>query len=276
MTKAPMCRSAGARTASTVNATTATSTTAVPNSYMLPQGSRSVASPRVTRTAAWVSAPRIVRAIAAMPHRCPVAGSAADPSPANSSTSDSTSGAPPPAATRAGAEAARRPKASWAQKATTASEYSATLIEKKLSDRADSVGSVTRTSGCGARGGQALVGRGLVQRTAQVVGQCGEPRRVLATTAHERSDRQHGTAALGILRHPSEHPLTTQQQHAEQAGEQRDGGGEHPDLARVVGQLQRGELAVAGEGDRGAVGQGERLAHRQIGRPDAVEPAAVD
>src|SRR3954469_22780887 len=215
---------------------------------MLPQGNRSVASPRVTRTAAWVSAPRIVRAIAARPHRCPVAGSAADPSPANSSTSDSpTSGAPPPAATRAGAEAARRPKANWAQNATTASEYSATLIEKKLSDRADSVGSVTRNLRLRGAGRRALVGSGLVQRAAQVVGQCGEPRRVLATTAHERSDRQHGTAALGILRHPGEHPLTTQQQHAQQAGEQRDGGGEHPDLARVVGQLQRGELAVAGE-----------------------------
>src|SRR5688572_26187694 len=116
---------------------------------MLPQGSRSVASPRVTRTPACATAPSAVSTTATAPHR----------RPCDSPPAPSAAAGPLPAPTSAG----RRPKANCAQNATTASEYSATLAEKRLSDRAAREGSgVTREDlrfGTGARGeGSAQVG----------------------------------------------------------------------------------------------------------------------
>src|SRR3954447_26343456 len=124
---------------------------------MLPQGSRSVARPRVTSTPAWVRTPTTVRPIATSPQRRPCRLSAAG---------SSAPGVGAPAPTSSGVRAGRRPKASWAQKATTASEYSATVIEKRLSDRADSESGVTWSVLRALRG---LVG----ERAGQVVLQGG-------------------------------------------------------------------------------------------------------
>src|SRR6476469_2221923 len=261
-TNAPRCRTAGTRIAKTRNETTATSTIAVPNSYMLPQGSRPVASPRVTSTPTWVSAPSTATDTAIWPQRRLCAGSA-------SSGDSGTAGAPAPAPTSSGVRAGRRPKASRAQNARTATEYSATLIENNRSDSAASDGSgVTR--------GDLRFRCAGSERGVQVVCESGEPRPALAAAPGERGDRQHGTAAVGGGGDPGEHPLPAEEQHAEQAEEQRDRRAEHPVLARVVGELEGRELLEAGEADPRAVGQRHRLPHRQVGGADLAQLAAGD
>src|SRR5688572_4321037 len=101
---------------------------------MLPQGRRSVASPRVTRTAECVPAPSTVSPTAAGPHRRRWSGSAAG-----------RGAGPLPAPTTSGVPTGRRPKASCGQNATTASEYSPMVTEKRVLDSAASDASgVTR------------------------------------------------------------------------------------------------------------------------------------
>src|SRR3954452_2717557 len=212
-TNTPMWRSPGARSARTANATTATSTTAVANSYMLPHGSRSVARPRVTSTPAWARTPSPVRTMATRPHRRPAADSraAADSRPADSrAAADSGAAGTPagaPAATSSREWTGRRPNASCAQNATTATEYSATLVEKSESDRADSDSGCTRgglRSGVGCR---STLGEG----GPQLVAQRSEPRAGVAAAPRQQGQRQNGTAAFGRGRDPGEEPLPAQQ-----------------------------------------------------------------
>src|SRR6478609_2300096 len=230
-TKAPRWRTAGMRTARIRNATTATSTMAVANSYMLPQGSRPTDRPRATRTPMWVSAPSAVTATPSRPHRRLDAGSGAtSPGPCGGSGT-------PPAATSSccGTADVRRPNASCAQKASTATEYSATLIEKRWSESAERFGSgVTRSNlRCGCTG---------VQRCAQIGRQGLEARTALPAAPRERGDAEHGTAVGAGAGGPGEHPLPAQQEHAEQAEQHRHRRAQDPVLARVVRELHRGEL----------------------------------
>src|SRR5829696_6671804 len=200
---------------------------------MLPQGSRCRASARQTRTPACASAASTVTPMARVPQRCArrCAARSAFPSagsPSRTSPSRPPPTAPPPAVTSSRARCGRRPNASCAQKATSATEYSATASEKKVSDRSRSDWSgVTRGDlrlRCGAGG----------ERGPQVVGEGGEPWSALAAAPRERGQRQHGTAAAGGGGGPGEDPFPAQQQQPEQAGEQRDGRDQHPHLAGVV------------------------------------------
>ena len=235
------------------------STVAVANSYMLPHGSRSVASPRVSRTAACDSAPSPVRAAPPDPTGGPAAYRPAAPLRA-----------PPPAATSTG----QRPKASWAQNATTASPVQRHADrEQRVRQRGERrVRSHAGEPPVPARGRAAVPA---ARTPARSSGQGRE--RGPFSPLPRVSEASVSTVPPSPGRAATRANTRSRRSRASRAGRQQgDGRREHPALAGVVGVLQGGELAETGEGDRRAVVQGQRLPHRQVRRARLGEPAAVD
>ena len=195
--------------------------------------------PAGDRTPAWARTPRTVRPIATTPQRRPRGVLGRRASRPGSRAAGRSAGADQLGGRRDRPSSERELRA----EGDDGERVQRDRIEKRLSTAPPaSRESRGLSSGVSAAG---PVG----ECVGQVVGQGGEPGRALAAAPRER-----GRASARYRRSPGSAATraktrsAAQQQHAEQAGQQRDRRAEHPHLPRVVRELQRGELLVAGEG----------------------------
>ena len=118
-----------------------------------------------------------------------------------------------------------------------------------------------RVRACGCGPSDERPARRPGRRSARRTGARSRRCRAAARRASARYRRRRRPPAPGRRRAPGA-PAACRAGRASSAIAER----QHPHLAGVVRVLQRGELAVAGEGDRRAVGQLDRLPDRQVRR----------